>query len=188
MSKQRTLALAVALALALTPMRVSAAERIPFPDALDGASISVERLDDILKYALLIGNGDINGLVYTDSGNVEIVLTKNDVWDARLDSSLDPPLPTLQRIKELGQGTWPNRNLVLPEESTWEGPDSYHAHPYPCPRACARLVLGANRRRLRWQRIRAQGRHNALEFQESTGLMSIEGQAGSSNGSRPMHC
>jgi len=123
-------------------MRVSAAEVIPFHEALDEASISVERLDDILEYALLIGNGDINGLVYTDSGNVEIVLTKNDVWDARLDTTLDPPLPTLRRIKELGFSTWSDRNLVLPEDSIWEGPDSYHAHPYPCPRACARLVLG----------------------------------------------
>ena len=115
---------------------------IPFAEALDGASIWVERLDDILEYALLIGNGDINGLVYTDSRNVEIVLTKNDVWDARLDTALDPPLPTLRRIKELGRGTWSDRNLVLREGSTWEGPDSYHARPYPCPRACARLVLG----------------------------------------------
>jgi len=64
------------------------------------------------------------------------------VWDARLDTTLDPPLPTLKRIKELGGGTWTDRKLILPEDSTWEGPDSYHAHPYPCPRACARLILG----------------------------------------------
>lgn len=122
--------------------KLSATELIPFTEALDGASISVERLDDILEYALLIGNGDINALVYTKSGNIEIVLTKNDVWDARLDTTLDPPLPTLKRIKELNHGAWSDRKLILPEGYSWEGPDSYHTHPYPCPRACARLVLG----------------------------------------------
>jgi len=141
MRRPRTFAFTVALALVFKSMTISATEMIPFIKALDGASISVERLDDILEYSLLIGNGDINALVYTNSGNIEIVLTKNDVWDARLDSTLDPPLPTLRRIKELGRGTWSDRNLVLQEGSTWEGPDSYHAHPYPCPRACARLVL-----------------------------------------------
>ena len=120
MGSQRTFALTVALAFVVRSMTVLAAEMIPFTEALDGASISVERLDDILEYALLVGNGDINGLVYTDSGNVEIVLTKNDVWDARLDTKLDPPLPTLSLIKELGRGDWPNRGLILPEGSTWE--------------------------------------------------------------------
>lgn len=162
---------------------VTAAEQtIPFVSALDNASVSVERLDSILKYALIIGNGDINALVYTDSGNLELILTKNDVWDARLDTTLDPPLPTLARIKELAHGQWPNRGLVLPEGSNWEGPDSYHANPYPCPRACARLVLGTGPRRPAWRRIRAQGRHNAWEFQNSAAVMSIAGAKGASNG------
>ena len=184
MGKQRMFALTVALALVVKSMTVSAAEMIPFAEALDGASISVERLDDILEYALLIGNGDINGLVYTDSGNVEIVLTKNDVWDARLDTTLDPPLPTLRRIKELGRGTWSDRGLILPEDSTWEGPDSYHAHPYPCPRACARLVLGTRAEQPCWRNIRAQGRHNGWESREGVAVMSIAGNAGASNGWR----
>lgn len=165
-------------------MVVSAAEPIPFGEALDDASIAVERLDSILEYALLIGNGDINGLVYTDSGNIEIVLTKNDVWDARLDTRLDPPLPTLRRIKELGHGDWPNRDLVLPEGSTWKGPDSYQAHPYPCPRACAKLVLGTQPQRAHWRNIRAQGRHNAWEPAGDAAVMSIEGDANASNGWR----
>jgi len=139
---RRTLALVVALALVAGSRTVLAAQEIAFAKALDDASISVERLDDILEYALLVGNGDINALVHTNSGNIEVVLTKNDVWDARLDTTLDPPLPTLKRLKELGHGTWSDRGLILPEGFTWNGPDSYHANPYPCPRACARLILG----------------------------------------------
>jgi len=184
MSRQRIFALAVALALVVKSIPVSAAATIPFAQALDDASISVERLDDIVEYALLVGNGDINALVYTDSGNVEIVLTKNDVWDARLDTTLDPPLPTLKRIKELGRGTWPDRGQVLPEGVTWEGPDSYHANPYPCPRACARLILGTRRKQGRWRGIRAQGRHNEWESREDASVMSIEGNPGVSNGWR----
>jgi len=161
---------------------ISAERNIPFTHALDKAAVSVERLDSILEYALIIGNGDINALVYADSGNIELVLTKNDVWDARLDTQLDPPLPTLARIKELARGEWPNRNMVLPEGSTWEGPDSYHANPYPCPRACARLVLGTRARRTHWRRIRAQGSHNAWSFRKGVAVMSIEGAKGASNG------
>jgi len=161
---------------------ISAEPGIPYTQALDKASVSVDRLDSILEYALIIGNGDINALVYADSGNIELVLTKNDVWDARLDTTLDPPLPTLARIKELARGQWPNRNMVLPEGSTWEGPDSYHANPYPCPRACARLVLGTRARRTHWRRIRAQGSHNAWAFRNGAAVMSIEGAKGASNG------
>jgi len=184
MGRRRTLALTVALALVVNVMTVSAAQMIPFSEALDDASISVERLDDILEYALLIGNGDINALVYTDSGNVEIVLTKNDVWDARLETTLDPPLPTLKRIKELGRGTWSDRGQVLPEGVAWEGPDSYHANPYPCPRACARLILGTRSEHPRWRGIRAQGKHNGWESRDGASVMSIEGNAGTSNGWR----
>lgn len=184
MDRQRMFALTVALALVVNAVTISAAEMIPFAEALDDASISVERLDDILEYALLVGNGDINALVYTDSGNVEIVLTKNDVWDARLDTMLDPPLPTLKRIKELARGVWSDRGLILPEDSTWEGPDSYHANPYPCPRACARLILGTQAKRPRWRNIRAQGRHNGWESRDDASVMSITGNAGASNGWR----
>jgi Glycosyl hydrolase family 95 catalytic domain len=184
MGKQRMFALTVALALVFESILVSAAQTIPYAQALDAASISVERLDDIVESALLVGNGDINALVYTDSGNVEIVLTKNDVWDARLDTTLDPPLPTLKRIKELGRGTWPDRGQVLPEGVTWEGPDSYHANPYPCPRACARLILGTRRKQGRWRGIRAQGRHNEWESRDGDAVMSIEGNPGVSNGWR----
>lgn len=157
-------------------------ETLPFVDAIDRAAVSVERLDSILEQALIIGNGDINALIYSDSGNLELVLTKNDVWDARLDTTLDPPLPTLARIKALARGEWAQRDRVLPEGSDWQGPDSYHANPYPCPRACARLVLGTNKRRRHWQQIRDQGQHNAWEFHNGVGVMSIEGKTGASNG------
>jgi len=122
-------------------------EKIPFPKALADAAIKVDKLDDNLNGALIIGNGDINALVFSDSASIILSLTKNDVWDARLETVNDPPIPTLQLIKELAasDSAFPLRNnnssYVLPEGSTWEAKDSYHSTAYPCPRQCARLII-----------------------------------------------
>ncbi len=121
---------------------------IPFPKALAQASIKVDKLNDILDGALLIGNGDINALVYGDSFSIIMNLTKNDVWDARLITKNDPPIPTLDLIKELGASdtAFPlkdnNANFVLPEGLTWRADDSYHSEAYPCPRQCAQISIG----------------------------------------------
>lgn len=109
---------------------------IPYPEALDRAAVTLATLNNPINDALLIGNGDLNALVFAEGEDLVIRITKNDVWDARLDSALNPPIPTLQRLLELGSGTWDNREYILPEGSSWQGPDAYHAHPYPCPRAC----------------------------------------------------
>ena len=161
---------------------LSAGPAIPFPRALDGAAISVKALESILDDALLLGNGDLNGLLYSDGGGLVLRLTKNDVWDARLDAQRDPPIPTLKRLKQLGAGQWPDRNLILPEGSTWKGPDSYHSHSYPCPRACGLVRLGAPPSKPRWRCIRAQGRHNAWERKANAAVMSIQGRKEASNG------
>lgn len=166
--------------------RVPAAEpRIPYPDALDAAAVAVERLDSILEYALLVGNGDINALVYSDGGQLKLMLTKNDVWDARLDSQRDPPLPTLALIKKLGP-VGPTKygagSVVLEEHSPWKGPDSYHAHPYPCPRPCARLVLSDRAEQPCWKNIRDLGSRSDLATRGTGAVMSLEGPPGASNG------
>jgi len=114
---------------------------IPFPKALARSALTTAVLDDPLADALLLGNGDLNGLLFSEGDDLVIHLAKNDVWDARLDARLNPPLPTLGRLKELAFGEWADRNWILPEGSDWQGPDAYHAHPYPCPRPCARLRL-----------------------------------------------
>ena len=173
--------------LALTGIvRVPASEpRIPYPEALDAAAVSVDRLDSILEHALLVGNGDINALVYSDGGQLKLMLTKNDVWDARLDSKLDPPLPTLALIKKLGPVSptkYGTSSVILDEGSTWQGPDSYHAHPYPCPRPCARLVLSERPEQPCWKNIRDLGSRTSWETRGTAAVMGLEGPAESSNG------
>ena len=176
----------MSLSLLLIGLNARADDAIPFPAALDAAAVAVDRLDSVLDYALLIGNGDLNALVYTDRGQLKLNLTKNDVWDARLDAERDPPLPTLELVKkwafDRGATIVQNGSVILDEGVQWEGPDSYHAHPYPCPRICARLILGAAPAEPNWIRIRAEGTKNGWEYCDGAGVMSIEGKEGASNG------
>ncbi len=112
----------VSLAVLLIGLNAGADDAIPFPAALDAAAVTVDRLDSVLDYALLIGNGDMNALVYTDRGQLKLNLTKNDVWDARLDADRDPPLPTLELVKkwafDRGATSVQNGSVILDEGVT----------------------------------------------------------------------
>ncbi|HUT94554.1 MAG TPA: hypothetical protein VMY37_34175 [Thermoguttaceae bacterium] len=183
--KRITILTAVVLTLLHNAVGWADGTAVPFPHALDAAAISVDRLDDVLDYALLLGNGDVNTLVYSEGGSLVLTLTKNDVWDARLDSALDPPLPTLDLLKRLAAQEDPahgGRSTILEEGWGSQGEDSYHAHAYPCPRACGRLVLSDRPTKPVWRRIRSEGTHNAWEYRDSAAVMSIAGRPEASNG------
>jgi hypothetical protein len=163
------------LALAVTYGTAGAAraQEIPLPACLDAAAVRQDRLDSIYDRAIILGNGDINALLYSDGGQLVLRLTKNDVWDARVDTSADPPLLTIDvQAKKLdgpnvGKGPW--------RTPSWD-------KPYPCPRACAHVYLGGGSSKPVWQPIRAQGRRNAWEVRDGAAVMSIEGKPGDSNG------
>ena len=135
------------LSLAITVTAIasgSPANLIPFPEALDSAAIRVDTLDSIVEQGLLLGNGDMNALVHAEGDDLTVRLTKNDVWDARIPTELDPPLPHFDQILKLGDEDgpertegWPNSGFIVPRGLKYDGPDSYHANAYPCPRACA---------------------------------------------------
>jgi hypothetical protein len=106
---------------------VPASPAVPFSDELDAAAISQDRLDSIHENSLILGNGDLNGLLYSSGGSLVLRITKNDVWDARIDTSGDPETTTIdiKGWKTNGsKGSW----------SSW-------SKPYPCPRACANVEL-----------------------------------------------
>jgi len=158
---------------------------IPYTTALDASAITQDKLAGSSQHALILGNGDINGLLFAQGGSLVLRLTKNDVWDARLETANDPPLPTLKRIKELAAGQWKNRSWILPQGYTLKGPDGYHAKPYPCPRPCAVLRLGNAPGRIssaRWRRIRALGAKNSWRSDGKAAVMSIQGRPRASNG------
>ena len=92
------------------------AQDIPYPDALNSASIVQSSIDDVDTEAMVVGNGDINALIYAKDDQLVLHLAKNDVWDARLITEKDPPLL--------------NVNVAA---HTWTGggrPASWN-HPYP---------------------------------------------------------
>jgi hypothetical protein len=172
-------------ALAVCGPGEAADRAAPFAEALEAAAISVERSDSILEYALLVGNGDINALVFTEGAEVKLMFTKNDVWDARLDSKLDPRIPKLEWIKRAAaQSATPTGRRETITEAGWgpQAPDSYHSHPYPCPRQCAALTLTARAQKPFWQQIRREGQRNSWKYQNGAGVMTIQGKTGASNG------
>ena len=72
-------------------------------------------------------------------------VTKNDVWDARLDTSQDEPIPTLDFLRELGRrDDWPPpgyARMIWPDGSFTTEQVSWTS-PYSNPRACATVILG----------------------------------------------
>lgn len=103
------------------------AQVVPYPEALNNAAVIQYSIGNLDTNGIIIGNGDINALIY--SGNDELImnLAKNDVWDARLITEKDPPLLKV--------------NVV---EHTWTGggqPASWD-HPYPTqtPPAVIRIL------------------------------------------------
>ena len=80
------------LAAFCTSGSIAAEARVSYPAALDTAGITQDRLSDINREALVLGNGDLSGLLWERNGVLCLRVTKNDVWDARVDTSQDPPM------------------------------------------------------------------------------------------------
>jgi len=75
---------------------------IPFVDSVEDAAIIQSGSLDFLENALLLGNGDINALVAARLDSIQLRLTKNDVIDARVDTSNDlPPIRKKNCLFEL---------------------------------------------------------------------------------------
>ena len=108
---------------------VTVAAEIPFPDALDKAAVAESRITDAAREALLVGNGDVRTLVWQHGATLSLRVVKNDVWDARADTSQDPPM---MRVDVANQ--------------TWSGggyPPSWKK-PYPHPRCAAVVRIGSD--------------------------------------------
>jgi len=145
------------------------AQEIPYPSALDAAAVCETRLADLNREALAIGNGDLNALLWERQGGLCLRVAKNDVWDARLDTSDDPPLPKV----DLANQKWTGGGGDVP---SW-------GRPYPTPRPAAIVNIGARRTDV-WHCIRALGTVNEWSRRDGIGVLAIEGNAGASAGYR----
>jgi hypothetical protein len=146
----------------------SGAQGIPYPVALDAAAVVESRIADLNREALYIGNGDVNALLWERGGTLCLRVAKNDVWDARIDTSQDPPMLKV----DLPNQTWSGGGGGVP---SW-------GQPYPSPRTAAIVRLGGSKT-CAWNCIRAGGRVNEWTRQGAgAGVMAIEGRAGDSAG------
>jgi hypothetical protein len=143
---------------------------IPFPAALDASAVVQSRTSDLHREALMLGNGDLQGLLWERNGTLCLRISKNDVWDARVDTSQDVPL----------------MRVDVPNQ-TWSGggyPPSWKK-PYPQPRCAAVVKIGSAEPETGvWRCIRAGGKFNEWLRQEESGIMAIEGASGASAGYR----
>lgn len=103
---------------------------IPYQDALDDAGISQTQLNSIINNSLIQGNGDVNSILYAKDSKLVLELAKNDVYDARIDTSNDHPLLKIDVANHSWSGT-----VAIP--SSWD-------KPYPEPRVCAKIVIGSS--------------------------------------------
>ena len=105
---------------------------IPYPRALQDARIELSKMASGQTESLIIGNGDLYGIVWEKDGGLYLRITKNDIWDARVDTSKDGPLPKVNvRTRAVTGSTG--------------APPSY-GYPFPQPRCAAALRLGTRER------------------------------------------
>jgi hypothetical protein len=102
---------------------------IPYPEALRDAGVAVSQMSDGQTESLIIGNGDLYGIVWEKEGGLRLRITKNDIWDARVDTSEDGPLPKV--------------NIRTRAVTGSKGaPPSYDRNSYPEPVCAAALRIG----------------------------------------------
>lgn len=106
------------------------AREVPFPSALDAAAVAKDQLDDVKTRALPLGNGDMNALLWDRGGHICLRVTKNDLWDARIDTSGDPPLLKM----DVRNRKWSGGAQKVP---------SWSNHPYPQPHCAAVVTVGS---------------------------------------------
>jgi hypothetical protein len=101
---------------------------IPFETALKEANVTLTSMQDGQHESLILGNGDLYGIVWEKDSSLFMRITKNDIWDARIDLSEDGELPRVDVINNTITGSIGS-------------PPSYQKT-YPQPRCAAALRLG----------------------------------------------
>ena len=101
---------------------------VPFQSSLREANVKLTSILDGQHESLILGNGDLYGIVWEKDSNLFIRITKNDIWDARIDVSEDGELPRVNITDNIITGSVGS-------------PPSYQKT-YPQPRCAAALRLG----------------------------------------------
>jgi hypothetical protein len=113
--------------LSTTPPDKSA---IPYPEALQDAGVVLSRMAEGQTESLIIGNGDLYSIVWGKEGGIRLRITKNDIWDARVDTSKDGPLPKV--------------NIRTRAVTGSRGAPPSYGHAFPQPLCAAAFRIGAS--------------------------------------------
>ncbi|WP_242133433.1 glycosyl hydrolase family 95 catalytic domain-containing protein [Aestuariivivens marinum] len=65
---------------------------VPYPEMLEQAKITLNKLDSASEDAVIQGNGDLHSILYAKENQIVLRLAKNDVYDARIDTKEDKEL------------------------------------------------------------------------------------------------
>lgn len=104
-------------------------DNIAYQSSLQEANVRLTQMKDAQHESLILGNGDLYGIVWEKDNSLFMRITKNDIWDARVDTSKDGELPKV--------------NLTTHEITGLEGAPIGYDLPYPQPRCAAALQLGS---------------------------------------------
>jgi len=115
---------------------------IPYPAALDAAAVTLPDVADISKKGLVVGNGELNAIVYSSGNDIRLRVSKNDCWDMRINTEENPPLPTVDVAKQTFTG---EQGKATPG---WEK----YVHPTALP--CTDIALAAPNGQTAWKSAR----------------------------------
>ena len=164
----RVMLLAASLPAGAADPTANAEAGPPFPAALGQAAVEPSQIADIHRQGLVLGNGDVVGLLWERNGTLCMRVSKNDIWDARVDTSQDVPLMKV----DVPNNTWSDGGYP----PSWK-------KPYPQPRCAAVVCIGApGKESGAWRQIRAGGKVNEWLRRDDAGVMAIAGTAGASAG------
>lgn len=146
----------------------------PFPAALQRAAVEQARLAPEIPGSLILGNGDLNGILWQHQGQLRFTITKNDACDGRLDTTQDPELVRIDI---------PNHKWTAKPRSG--NPPSWD-NPYPCPLICGHVEFGAQAAKDQipaWKPVRDHAQAT-IDYDEAgkQAVIKLKGQAGDSAG------
>ena len=116
--------------LLLVTIGLHASETIPYPDAIKSAAVSVNSISHISRNGLVVGNGELNAIIYSVGNDLRLRIGKNDCWDLRVNTKNDPPMPVIDPATGTVTG--------------FHGPAGSWESPYPIALPCAELILGGS--------------------------------------------
>ncbi|MCU0796550.1 MAG: fibronectin type III domain-containing protein [Akkermansiaceae bacterium] len=112
---------------------------VPFPAALDAAAVNLPDVADISKKGLVVGNGELNAIVYSSGNEIRLRVSKNDCWDMRITTDENPPLPTVDVAKQTFTG------------EQRKAPPSWEKYVHPTAIPCTDIALAADGAQTAWK-------------------------------------